>query len=71
MPATMQDWYLLPPCLTWVPTMSRPCKSWVFLKDTFFRFHEQDIAAGFDPPHPLKCTPNLFLNMMSQVLAFC
>ena len=30
-------------------------------KTPFFRFHNQHIAAGFDPPHPLKCTRNLFL----------
>jgi len=27
----------------------------------FFRFCDQGIAAGFDPPHPLKCTCKLFL----------
>jgi hypothetical protein len=27
----------------------------------FFKFCDQDIAAVFDPPHPLKCTRNLFL----------
>jgi len=32
-----------------------------FWKDTFFfRFHNQDIAAVFDYPFPLKCTHNLF-----------
>ena len=30
-------------------------------KTPFFRFRDQDIAAGFDPSHPCKCTHNLFL----------
>jgi len=30
-------------------------------KTPFFRFHDQEIAAVFDPPHLLKCTCNLFL----------
>ena len=30
-------------------------------KTPFFWFHNRDIAAGFDPPHPLKCTCNCFL----------
>jgi hypothetical protein len=30
-------------------------------KTPFFRFHDQEIAAVFDPPHLLKCTHNLFL----------
>ena len=32
-------------------------------KTPFFRFLHQEIAAAFDPPHLLKCTHNLFLNM--------
>ena len=27
----------------------------------FFKFRDKYLAAGFDPPHPLKCTRNLFL----------
>jgi hypothetical protein len=27
----------------------------------FFRFHNQEIATIYDPPHLLKCTRNLFL----------
>jgi len=30
-------------------------------KTPFFMFHDQEIAAVFDPPHLLKCTRNLFL----------
>jgi hypothetical protein len=29
-------------------------------KTPFIRFCYQVIAAGFDPPYPLKCTHNLF-----------
>ena len=32
-------------------------------KTPFFRFHDQETAAVLDPPHLLKCTPNLSLNM--------
>jgi hypothetical protein len=38
-----------------------PCNSWLFLERHLFRFCNQNIAAGFDPPHPLKCTCKLFL----------
>ena len=68
MPATVQDWWFLPPCLTWVPVISRPCNRWGFLKDTYFRFRDQDIAAGFYPPHPFKCTRNLFFK---RVVLLC
>ena len=61
MPATMQDWWLLPPCLTWMPTMSRPCNRCFWKFTFFFRFCDQDITAGFDSPRPLKCTRNIFL----------
>jgi hypothetical protein len=27
----------------------------------FFRFHNQEIATVYDPPHLLRCTRNLFL----------
>jgi len=30
-------------------------------KTPFFRFHHQEIAAVFDPPHLLKCARNLYL----------
>jgi Transposase protein. len=30
-------------------------------KTPFFRFHDQEIAAMFDPPHLHKCTHNLYL----------
>jgi len=30
-------------------------------KTPFFKFRDQEIATIFDPPHPLKCTHNLFL----------
>ena len=30
-------------------------------KTPFIRFCDQGIAAGFDPPHPLKCTRNISL----------
>ena len=35
MPATMQDWYLLPPCWIWLSTISWLCNSWLFLKRHF------------------------------------
>jgi len=30
-------------------------------KTAIFMFHDQEIAAVFDPPHLLKCTHKLFL----------
>jgi len=35
MPATMQDWYLLQPCLIWLSTISWLCNSWLLLKRHF------------------------------------
>jgi hypothetical protein len=32
-----------------------------------FRFHDQDIATVYDPPHLLKCTRNLFLKYDVQL----
>jgi hypothetical protein len=51
----------------------RHCNSWVFLKrQLFFRFRNEDMAAGFDPPHPLKCTRNHFLKHdVRKCLAWC
>jgi len=33
----------------------------VSLKTPFLKFCDQEIAAEFDPPHPLKCALNLLL----------
>jgi hypothetical protein len=62
MPATLQDWKLLPPCVTWVPTMTRPWNVWVFLKRCLSSGSELRNLAIFVPVHLLKCACNFFLN---------
>jgi len=62
MPATLQDWKLLPPCVTWVPTMTRPWNVWVFLKICLSSGLELRNLAIFVPIHLVKCAYNVFLN---------
>jgi hypothetical protein len=52
----MQDWKLLPLCVTCVSTVKAIKLLSVSEKTPLFSF-----AAIFDPPHLLKCVCNLFL----------
>jgi len=73
MPDSVQGWKLLPPCVTWVPTVSRLLNCWVFLKrhlssafvikklQLYKLVFAQEIAVLFDPLYHLQCTCNLFL----------
>jgi len=62
MPATLQDWKLLPPCVTWVPIMTRPWNVWVFLKICLSSGLELRNLAIFVPVHLRKCAYKVFLN---------
>jgi len=58
--ARMLDCMLVPLSVTWVRTMSVPCRCWVLPDVSLSPSFRIEIVTVYDPPHLLKCTGNLF-----------